>query len=159
MFNEVENDLGVCEHFHYAKKYYGAAHSICNIRYKTPKEIPLVFQNGFSYDYNFIIKELTGEFNGQFERENTEKYITFSVPMQKENENGKTVAYKIKFIYSVRFMASSLLSLPNNHAEGIHRAKCEKGKSDFEYSMVRYKTLTFECIDCNKIMRNSLMRT
>ena len=35
----------------------GAAHNICHLRYKTPKEITLVFHNGSKYDYHFIIKE------------------------------------------------------------------------------------------------------
>ena len=54
-----------------------------------PKEIPTVFHNGSLYDYHFIIKELVKEFNGNFERlgENTEKYITFSVPITKKIEN------------------------------------------------------------------------
>ena len=58
-------------------KYRGAAHNICNLRYKIPKEIPVVFHNGSTYDYHFIIKELVKEFNGNFEclGENTEKYI------------------------------------------------------------------------------------
>ena len=70
---------------HYAGKYRGTAHDICNLRYKTPKEFHAVFHNGFTYDYHFIIKELAKEFDGQFERleENTEKYITFSVPIKK----------------------------------------------------------------------------
>ena len=46
------------------------------------------------------------ECKGQFEclEENTEKFITFSVPIKKELENGKIVTYKIKFIDSLRFM-------------------------------------------------------
>ena len=58
-------------------KYRGAAHNICNLRYKIPKEIPVVFHNGSTHDYHFIIKELVKEFNGNFEclGENTEKYI------------------------------------------------------------------------------------
>ena len=35
----------------------GAAHRIGNLRQKAPKEIPLIFQNGSTYDYHFIIKE------------------------------------------------------------------------------------------------------
>ena len=31
---------------HYTGKYRGAAHNICNLRYKTPKDIPVVFHNG-----------------------------------------------------------------------------------------------------------------
>ena len=33
----------VKDHCHYTGKYRGAAHDICNLRYKTPKEIPIVF--------------------------------------------------------------------------------------------------------------------
>ena len=52
---------------HYTGKYRGAAHNICNLRYKIPKEIPIVFHNGSTYDYHFIIKELVKEFEGNFE--------------------------------------------------------------------------------------------
>ena len=48
----------VKDHCHYTGKYRGAAHDICNLRYKTAKEIPVVFHNGSAYDYHFIIKEL-----------------------------------------------------------------------------------------------------
>ena len=43
-------------HCHYTGKYRRAAHSICNLRSKVVKEIPVVFHNGSSYDYHFIIK-------------------------------------------------------------------------------------------------------
>ena len=51
-----------------------------------PNKIPAVFHNGSNYDYLFIIKELAKEFEGQFEcnGENSEKYKTFSVPIEKE---------------------------------------------------------------------------
>ena len=32
-------------------QYPGAAHSIFNLRYKTPKEIPVIIRNGSNYDY------------------------------------------------------------------------------------------------------------
>ena len=50
------------------------------------KEVPVLFHNGSTYDYHFIIKELAKEFEGEFEclRESTEKYVTFSVPIKKE---------------------------------------------------------------------------
>ena len=35
----------VRNHCHYTGKYRGAAHNICNLRYKIPKEIPIVFNN------------------------------------------------------------------------------------------------------------------
>ena len=37
-------------------KFRGAAHSICNLRYKTSKKIPVVFHNCSTYDYHIIIK-------------------------------------------------------------------------------------------------------
>ena len=46
-----------------------------------------------------------------------EKYITFSAPIKKEHDNGKTTTYKLKFIYSCRFMQSSLSNLVDNLSE------------------------------------------
>ena len=48
----------VKDHCHYTKKFRGAAHSICNLRYKIPKKISVVFHNGSTYDHHFIIKQL-----------------------------------------------------------------------------------------------------
>ena len=77
----------VIDHCHYTGKYRGAAHDICNLRYKILKEIPEVFHNGSTYDYHFIIKELAEEFEEEFEflGEILEKYITFSSSNQKGN--------------------------------------------------------------------------
>ena len=113
------------DHCHYTGKY-GAAHSICNLRYKTPKEIPVVFHNGSTYDYHFIIKQLAREFDGQFEclGENTEKYIIFSVPIRKELHNGKTISYKLNFTDSFRFMSNKLSDLVDNLSE-IYKLECK----------------------------------
>ena len=54
----------VRDHCHYTGKYRGAAHDTCNLRYKIPKEILVVFHNGSTYVYHFIIKELAEEFEG-----------------------------------------------------------------------------------------------
>ena len=78
----------VKDHCHYTGKYRGAAHNICNLRYRTPREIPVAFHNGSIYDYYFIIKELADEFEGEFGclGENTEKYITFQYQSRKKLE-------------------------------------------------------------------------
>ena len=44
-----------------------------------------------------------------------EKYITFSVPIKKEYDNGKTITYKLKLIDSFRFMPTSLSELVETH--------------------------------------------
>ena len=48
----------VRDHCRYTGEFKGATHSICNLRYKTPKEILIVFHNGSAYDYHFIINQL-----------------------------------------------------------------------------------------------------
>ena len=92
----------VRDHFHYPGIFGAVAHSICNLRYKTSKEIPVVFHNGFTYHYHFIINQVAKEFHGQLEclGEKTEKYMTFSVPIKKKLYNNKAITYKLKFIDS-----------------------------------------------------------
>ena len=109
----------VRDHCHYTGEFRDPAHSICNLNYKIPQEIPVKIHNGSTYDYHFIIKELAEEFKGQFEclGENTEKYITFSVPIKKEHDSDKTITYKIKFIDTCRFMQSKLSDLVDNLSE------------------------------------------
>ena len=124
------------------------------MRYKVPKEIPVVFHNGSTYDYHFIIKELAKEFEGNFEclGENTEKYITFSVPIKKKIDNKDLeVTYKIKFIDSHRFMSSSLSTLVDNLSEGIHNNKCSDCESNLDYIKIKKKNgkLILKCFNCN----------
>ena len=83
-----------------------------------PNEITVLFYNGSGYDYHFIIKELANELEGKFEclEENKKNYKTFSFPIEKEvtktykdgNQSLATISYRIKFLDSVRFMATSL---------------------------------------------------
>ena len=128
-----------------------AAHNICNLRYKTPEEIPVIFHSWSNYVYHFITKLLAGEFEGQFKclGENTENYITFSVPIEKQ-EHGKVIKYKIRFINSVRFMARSLSSLDVNLAEGLRKDKCKDCRSGLEYMTSSDGLLIFKCVDFNK---------
>ena len=94
-----------------------------------------------------IIKELAKEFEGSFEclGENTEKYITFSVPIKKQLDNGKTITYKIRFKDSYRFMSSPLLSLVDNVAD----INCEKCDNKCEYIGFRDNHLLLKCSYCN----------
>ena len=140
-FSTDENDKNtfklyhkVRDHCHYTGKFRGAAHSICNLRYKTPKEIPIVFHNGSTYDYHFIINKLAKEFDGQLEclGENTEKYITFSVPISKELDNGKTITYRLKFIDSFRFMSASVSKLVKYLSGKLHFDNCTDCKSKLD---------------------------
>ena len=77
------------DHCHFTGKYRGAAHSICNLKFNVPNENPAVFHNGSHHDYHFIIKKLANDWEGQFKclGENTKKYKSFSVPIEKEVAN------------------------------------------------------------------------
>ena len=122
------------DHCHYTGKFSWGAHSIANLRYKTPKEIPVVFHNGSTYDYHFIINKLAKEFYGQLEclGENSEKYITFPVPISKELDNGKTITYRLKFIDSFRFMSASVSKLVKYLSGKLHFDNCTDCKSKLD---------------------------
>ena len=79
------NYCKVRDHCHYTGEYRGAAHSIFNLKYSVLEKILISFHNGSNYDYHFVIKELAEEFKRQFTclGENTEQYITFTVPTEK----------------------------------------------------------------------------
>ena len=145
----------VKDNCHYIGKYRGAAHNICKLRYKNIK-----INNGSTYDYHFIIKELAKEFKRQFEclGENTEKYIFFSVPTKKHLDNGKTVIYKLKFIDSFRFMSTSLSILIKKLSEGLNNDKCINCKSYLDYMSIKddqrsCTRLILRCFKWEKIMK------
>ena len=121
------------------------------MRYKIPKEIPVVFNNGSTYDYHFIIKELVKEFDGNFEclGENTEKYITFSAPIKNKIENKNIeITYKIKFIDSYRFMSMPLSKFIDNLSEGLYNNKCADCESCLDYIKTKNEKLILKCFNC-----------
>ena len=118
-------DPKVRDHCHYTGRYCrGPAHSLCNLWYRIPSYIPVVFHNLLGYDAHLFIKEL-----GKCSKDigviakNKEDFITFSVNvmadryMDKEG-NEKDKLAELQFIDSFKFMASSLDSLTNNLVKG-----------------------------------------
>ena len=80
--------------------------------------------------------------------ENTEKWITLILPIEKEvtriDENGKeitkNISYMLQFIDSVRSMESSLSNLVNNLSEWVHTITCEfKRVEKCEICGIKYK--------------------
>ena len=61
------------------------------------------------------------------------------------NESVETISYKIKFINSVRFIATSLSNLVDNLAEGIHKVKCKDCDCFLEYESVRENLIRCKC--------------
>ena len=102
------------------------------------------------------------EFEGNFEYlgENTEKYITFSVPIKKKIENkDREITCKIKFIDSYRFMALSLSKLVDNLSEGIHNNKCSDCGSNLDYIKItaerKNEKLILECYNCKQCYKKN----
>ena len=54
-------------------------------------------------------------------RRNAKKYATFSVPIKKDFDRGKTITCKLKFIDGFRFMSRTLSDLINNLSEIYRR--------------------------------------
>ena len=121
-----KNRKKVKDHCHYTGKFSGAAHSKYNLNYKVPKDIPITIHNA-SYDTHFIINQLAEEFKGELNciGENMEKYITFSAPIKKKCDDGKTITYKLRFIDSFRFMPTSLSELVHNMFGNFNSIECK----------------------------------
>ena len=148
----------VRDHCHYTGKFRGAAHNICNLRYRMQREFPVVLHNVSNYDYHLIIKELAEKFKGNIDclGENTEKYITFSVPLKKEIKDKKLVTYKLRFIDSSRFMSTLLASLVDNLSKvgNTNCKKCmERHKIISQYQYIKHKNnkLIYKCKQCDKL--------
>ena len=115
--NEELGKDRVRDHCHLTGKFRGAAHEGCN---KISKFFPVVFHNLSGYDSHLFIKTL-GNSEGDISciPNNEENYIssTKQVIVGKfVNEEGKEVYVKreLRFIGSLRFMASSLDKLSSN---------------------------------------------
>ena len=149
----------VKDHCHYTGRFRGAAHNSCNLKYKKPKFIPVVFHNLSGYDSHLFIKNL-GYTDGNIDciPNNEEKYISFTkntVTGSYTNKEGKTkpIKHKIRFIDSFKFMSTSLDSLvdnlPNDAFNNLERYYKEeklslvKGKGVYPYeymnSLERFK--------------------
>ena len=92
------------ERCHYTGKQRGAAHSICNLKYGIPKEIPVDFLNWSNYDYHFIINELAKDFE-EFNclGENTDKHKPFSIPIRNEVKKIDKMGKKLQKPYLTNY--------------------------------------------------------
>ena len=117
-----EADKKVRDHCHYTGKFRGAAHNSCNLKFRKPKFIPIVFHNLSGYDAHLFIRNLGVE-KGDIRciPQNEEKYISFTKEITVDtfvDENGekKEVKRELRFIDSFKFMATSLDKLVTNLA-------------------------------------------
>ena len=72
------------------------------------------------------------------------------------NENVITTSYKIKFIDSARFMATSLSNHVDNLTEGIHRIKCKYFDCFLEYESVKENSIKYKYLSFNEHYSNKI---
>ena len=114
----------VLDHCHITGIIRGAAHSQCNLRYRVPKFIPIVFHNLSGYDSHLFIKKLKGNISCIPCTE--EKYISFSETIVFDTYTNKKeieceIKLELRFIDSFRFMPTSLDALVKN----LDKTKCK----------------------------------
>eukprot|EP00732_Lithocolla_globosa_P001284 Lithocolla_globosa_v1_NODE_613_length_3597_cov_230.357506.p2 type:complete len:315 gc:universal NODE_613_length_3597_cov_230.357506:782-1726(+) len=94
----TKTDLKVRDHCHVTGKFRGASCYKCNLKARTPRNVPIVFHNLKGYDGHLIIKNL-------------KKY--YGIPNTEEKYMSFTIG-QMKFIDSFQFLSSSLSKLVDN---------------------------------------------
>ena len=116
----IDDDIKVKDHNHLTGEFVGAAHQSCNLKFKEPSFVPIVFHNLSGYDAHLFIKQL-GVSEGEINciANNEEKYISFTKKIHvdsivDENEKERKVYLNNRFIDSFKFMQCGLDSLVKN---------------------------------------------
>ena len=148
------NDIKERDHCHHIGQYREAAHSLCNLRFKVPGHIPVIFHNLSGYDTHLFIREL-GKHMRKVEgiAKNKEDYISFSAKVkvgERIDKNGVTTPIEIdlRFIDSFKFMSSSLDSLVDNLSRGGNKFRGFMGYTRKQRSLlVRKGVYPYEYMD------------
>ena len=153
------------DHCHYLGLYQGPAHRICNLRYKIPRYIPVVFHNLSGYNTHLFIRELGKEFDSRSVgviAENKEKYITLNVDVivglyEDMWSRIKKKKIQLRFIDSIRLIASSFDSLARNLV-GVNGMMCSQCKSEMELSHIDENYIAYGmCGKCRGASNHELL--
>ncbi|XP_025199346.1 uncharacterized protein LOC112597488 [Melanaphis sacchari] len=97
----------VADHCHLSGKFRQSLCNTCNLKLRTPNFVPVFFHNLSNYDAHFIVTSLGYDTNSISVIPNSEeKFISFSKYISN--------SFTIRFIDTLRFMASSLSTLSKN---------------------------------------------
>ena len=152
--NEELSKDRVRDHCHLTGKFGGAAHEICNLKYNITKLFPVVFHNLSGYDSHLFINTL-GNSKGDIYciPSNEENYISFTkqdIVDKFVNEEGKEINIKreLRFIDSLRFMASNLDKLSSNLKidQFVNLKKCYSGNQ--LSLLLRKGVYPYDYVDC-----------
>ena len=137
-------DPKVRDHCHYTGLYRGPAHSLCNLKYKIPSYIPVVFHNLSGYDAHLFIRELGAHTSDMEVIAKNKDYISFfiKVPVDSyidKNGEEKDKLIELRFIDSFKFMSSSLDSLTKNLVSGGKKLSGFDDYSELQYDLLTRK--------------------
>ena len=146
-FGDSKKGPKVRDHCHYTGRYRGPTHRNCNLMYRIPSYIPVVFHNLSGYDAHLFIRELGRYSRGTMMKviaKNKEDYISFSVDITVDKYvdklgNEKEKLIELRFIDSFKFMASSLDSLTRNLVGGSRKMFGFENCSEQQYELLTRK--------------------
>jgi hypothetical protein len=142
--NELASDITVRDHGHITGKYRGAAHNSCNLNCKLPKFYPVILHNLSGYDAHLCINSWGG--NIKCIPQTDERYISFSKEVTVgKDDKGKPIKCELRFIDSLKFMASSIDSLLGNSKSYPNLGKFYQGKQS--ELLLKKGVYTYEYVD------------
>ena len=66
------------------------------------------------------------------------------------NKTTESISHKIKFIDSMRFLATSVSNLVDNLTGGIHQLKCKNCNCFLEYKNIKDSLIEYNCSSSSK---------
>ncbi|KAJ8910948.1 hypothetical protein NQ315_014954 [Exocentrus adspersus] len=133
------------DHDHLTGKFRFAAHTNCNLNYKAPNFIPIICHNMASYDLHLFIKQLFSEkTNVDVIAQSKEKYISITKHIHVgsyKDKNGllKKRMLRLRFIDSLKFMASSLQTLGANLSSDLFFETKKHFPDQIKFDLMRQK--------------------
>ena len=144
------------DHCHLSGKFRGAAHEVCNLKYKVRTFFPVVFHNLSSYDSHLFIKhwEIAKVIFLVYQiMKKTTFLYTKQVIVDKfvnKEERKVNVKRELRFIDSLKFMASCLDKLSSN-LKIDHFVNLKKYYSGNQLSLLLRKGVyPYDYVDCMK---------
>ncbi|KAJ8949419.1 hypothetical protein NQ318_007519 [Aromia moschata] len=141
----LEGEQRVKDHCHLTGKIRFHAHSTCNLNYKIPNFIPIIFHNMSGYDCHMFIKELfSDKKNADVIAQSKEKYISFTKYLHVDTYIDKKACLtkkflKLRFIDSFKFMASSLQNLGENLRSDLFHETRKYFPDESQFRLMRQK--------------------
>ena len=143
------------DHCHLTGKFRGAAQKRCNLEYKVPKLIPVIFHNSEGYGAHLFIKNLSvteGQINCIPNNDETNisftKKILVDTFIRKKEQKEFKVFHEIRFIDSFKFIASCLDKRVSNLEKEKFENVAHKYRGEQLELLMRKGVYPYDYVDC-----------